>query len=381
MSDQRHRDLSNHERLDWLRLSRTERIGPVTFKNLIARFGSATEALAALPDLSRRGGRRRALTPFPKDDAERELEAHEKHGGRLVAACEASYPAPLAAVEDAPPLISLFGRPEILHRQCVALVGSRNASGNGRRLAQQLAADLGVQGFTVVSGLARGIDTAAHEGSLDSGTAAVLAGGADFVYPRENLRLYEIIKERGVIVSEIPLGTQPQARHFPRRNRLISGLCRGVLVVEAALRSGSLITARYALEQGREVFAVPGSPLDPRARGCNKLIRDGALLTETADDILETLQGALSRQIGLLEQPEPGLPDPQGGEEADSAAGQESLLTLLGPDPVMVDELIRRCQLSVATVTTALLELELAGRLERHPGNRVALVHDFGRTS
>jgi DNA processing protein len=365
--------LSPAERINRVRLIRSENIGPVAFRQLMARYGAAGEALAALPELARRGGRGRPITIYPVEAAEQEVAELERLGARLVCHGESAYPEALAALDDAPPLVAMLGRAELLSLKAIAVVGARNASANGRRLARQLAADLGGAGLTVVSGLARGIDAAAHEGALGTGTAAVLAGGIDIVFPPENQGLYAEIKARGVLVSEMPAGTQPQARHFPRRNRLISGLSLGVLVVEAAPRSGSLITARLALEQGREVFAVPGSPLDPRARGCNHLIRQGATLVESAEDVLETLAGPLRTPFRERKHDEyagalPGLP-PEGEVDAARRAVEE----LLGPTPVVVDELVRQCQLSAAIVGTVLLELELAGRVERHPGGRMAL--------
>ncbi len=369
------RRLSDAERLDWLRLIRSENIGPVTFHQLLAHAGSATAALDLLPDLARRGGRRRAVRICQHGEAEAELAACARLGIRLLGVCEPSYPPALTALPDAPPLISLRGRAELLERDGIAIVGARNASANGRRLAEQMASDLGAAGFLVVSGMARGIDTAAHRGALDSGTLAVVAGGVDIVYPRENQMLYEALLEQGLVIAEMPLGTRPQARHFPRRNRLVSGLCLGVLVVEAAPKSGSLITVGFALEQGREIFAVPGSPLDPRARGCNRLIRQGAILTESAHDVVEALRGPLRRlpaqESGTsLEAPSAGKP-PQ--NEVDEA--RRVIEELLGANAVAVDELIRQCQLSAAVVNTVLLELELAGRIERHAGNRVAVVY------
>lgn len=368
------RVLSSAERLDWLRLIRSENVGPMTFSQLLARFGTAGAALDALPDLARRGGRRRPVKICSKAAAGHELETVARAEARLIARCEPDYPALLATLDDAPPLLMVQGHPHLFQRHAVAMVGARNASANGRRLAQQLAAGLGEAGLIVVSGLARGIDAAAHEGALGSGTVAVVAGGVDVVYPEQNAALHAAIARQGAIVSEMPMATVPQARHFPRRNRLISGLALGTVVVEAAPRSGSLITARYAADQGREVLAVPGSPLDPRARGCNRLIRDGATLVESADDVLEALSGPLrspARERKPLEyQAEPpGAPPDMALETA-----REGVAELLGPTPVAVDELIRQCQVSAALVQVVLLELELAGRIERHPGNRVALI-------
>ncbi|HEX9790367.1 MAG TPA: DNA-processing protein DprA [Kiloniellales bacterium] len=368
------RILSQAERLAWLRLIRTENVGPITFRQLLRRFGSAGAALDALPDLARRGGRARPIRICPAAAARDEIGAIEALDARLLTLFEPDYPPALAALDDAPPVITCFGHPHLLQRHAVAMVGARNASANGCRLARLIAAELGTNGLLVVSGMARGIDAAAHQGALDTGTVAVVAGGIDVIYPEENAALYGEIKARGVVLSEMPVGTVPQARHFPRRNRLISGIAMGTLVVEAAPRSGSLITARCALDQGREVFAVPGSPLDPRARGCNDLIRQGAVLVESAADVLKTLAPSLRVTAS-----EPKMADFQGAEpipieESEVAKGRGAVEELLSPTPAAVDEVIRQCQVSAAIVHVVLLELELAGRLERHPGNRVSLI-------
>ena len=309
-----------------------------------------------------------------KADAERELAALAGLGGRLIALPEPAYPAPLAAIADPPPLLAVRGDAGLLARESIAVVGARNASANGRHLAQRLAAGLGTTGLAVVSGMALGIDARAHVGALESGTLAVMGGGVDVVYPRQNRALFERLLAQGAVLSEAPLRTMPRARHFPRRNRIIAGLCRGVVVVEAAARSGSLITARFALEQGREVFAVPGSPLDPRARGPNRLIREGAILVETAQDVLDALPDAGVR--GRDAQPSPAfdetVPPPAADEEAPADA-QTTVLSLLGASPVPVDTVVRESRLTAAAVNTILLELELAGRVERQPGNRVSL--------
>jgi len=370
--DEPRRPLSSAERIDWLRLIRSENVGPRTFARLLDRFGSAAAALAALPEMARRGGLRRAIRVCPKAEAEREAAAVARLGAQLVARCEPAYPLALAQIDDAPPVLSVLGAPGLLARPMIAIVGARNASLNGRTLARRLAADLGAAGMVVVSGLARGIDTAAHEGGLAGGTVAVMAGGLDVIYPAENADLARRIAESGALLSEMPPGTEPQASHFPRRNRIVSGLALGVVVVEATARSGSLITARLALEQGREVFAVPGSPLDPRAGGPNDLIRRGATLTETADDVLSVVREMIGRP--LAEPPRdafrPGPAAVPGDAEVEAARAE--IVGLLGPTPVMVDEIIRQCQLSPSVVSWVLLELELAGRLDRHPGNRVA---------
>jgi len=362
------RPLSDEERIQWLRLARTPNVGPVTFKQLLARFGSAAAALAEVPRLARRGG-----GAAPKVDEaliRREVEALAALGGRFVAAVEADFPRGLAALEAPPPLIAVLGHAVVLKRESIAMVGARNASALGRKLAQRLARELGEAGLTVVSGMARGIDTAAHEGALPTGTCAVLAGGVDVVYPPENKALYDRIKAEGAVVSEMALGEQPQGRHFPRRNRLISGMARGVVVVEAAESSGSLITARFALEQNREVFAVPGSPLDPRAKGTNRLLREGAVLTETAEDVLAVLKPMLGG--GFDETGSAGTPPPETVSEEEVDRIRAAVTEALGPAPVQVDELIRLSGAPAAAVLSVLLELELAGKLARHPGNAVS---------
>jgi len=352
-----------------LRLSRTESVGPVTFYALLRRFGSATAALDALPRLSR------PVTAVSRSEAEAELAALNRLEGRLVCWGEPLYPPALAQIEDAPPVLTVLGRAELLLAPMMAVVGARNASANGRRLARELAAGLGEANIVVISGMARGIDAAAHLGALDTGSIAVVAGGADVVYPEENRGLYDALCRQGAVVAELPLGTEPQARHFPRRNRIISGMALGVVVVEAAAKSGSLITARFALEQGREVFAVPGSPLDPRARGTNDLLRNGATLTETATDVVgqlgPLLQDAAPRPL-LPAASRTAAPLPPPPPVSDDSA-LDLIVEKLGPSPVAVDELVRQCQLSAAAVATLLLELELAGRIERHPGNLVSL--------
>ncbi|HVW72745.1 MAG TPA: DNA-processing protein DprA [Rhizomicrobium sp.] len=361
--------LNDRERRAWLRLARTGNVGPVTFRNLLARFGSASAALEELPRMAHRGGAANFVLP-PEEDSARELEALAKQGGRLIASCEAEFPPGLKALEAPPPVLSVLGHPHLLQKEMIAIVGARNASALARKFADILARELGFAGLVVVSGLARGIDTAAHEAALAVGTVGVVAGGVDIIYPPENEKLYAAIKNQGVIVSEMRLGEAPQARHFPRRNRIISGLARGVVVVEAAEKSGSLITASYAIDQGREVFAVPGSPLDPRAKGANRLIKDGATLTESAEDILSVLRPMLG---GGFEEPDSLSPTPvTEALEAEADRIRAHVEEALGPAPVEIDELIRQLRAPVAVVLTVILELELAGRCQRHPGNRVS---------
>ncbi|MDD3029139.1 MAG: DNA-processing protein DprA [Alphaproteobacteria bacterium] len=372
------RPLSPNEKRDWLRLARTENVGPITFRHLLQRFGSARAALEALPELARRGGKKKIIIPSPSviDD---ELAGIEALGGFLIASCEPDYPEALAALEDSPPLLSLRGHTSLLKKRCIGLVGARNASLNGRKMAGELAKGLGEHDIVVVSGLARGIDTAAHQASLASGTIAVLAGGVDVVYPHENQGLYDTLCDVGCVISDMPLGLEPFSKLFPRRNRIISGLSLGVVVVEAALRSGSLITARAALDQGREVFAVPGSPLDPRCTGSNDLIRQGAVLTETANDILAHIHA----MVQTLDEPPiyDSFEEMPSVDEASLAQAKEKILENLGPSPVSVDELVRECFVSPSVVLTVLLELDLSGRLERFVGNKVALIGSPCRTN
>lgn len=366
-------DIAPGERLDRLRLIRTPTVGPIAYGELLRHFGSAAAAIDALPGLARRGGARNTPRIPSRADARREIAAVEALGGRLVLLGDADYPPLLAHAEGGPPALALKGHPHLASRPTVALVGARNASAAGRRLAREIAQGLGVAGFVVVSGLARGIDGEAHQAALATGTIAVLAGGLDIVYPPEHHDLQDQIGATGLLVSEHPVGSQIQARHFPRRNRIIAGLSLGTVVIEAALQSGSLITARFALDQGREVMAVPGSPLDPRARGSNDLIRSGARLVEQADDVIDVLRPLVDRP---LEAPPRRYDGPAGNLADESAVDRHraSVVERLSPVPVAVDELIRQCELTPSVVFTILLELELAGRLLRHAGGRVSLV-------
>jgi len=390
--------LTDEQRLDWLRLIRSENVGPRTFRALVNQFGGASAALEALPDLARRGGRL-LLKVTTREEAEKEMAAAARLGVRFVAMGEPEYPKTLQAVDTAPPLIAVRGSTDLLAKPSVAIVGSRNASAAGLTFTERLARQLGEAGYVVVSGLARGIDTRAHRATLETGTVAVLAGGHERIYPSENEPLLRsIVDHGGAVISEMPFGWEPRGRDFPRRNRIVSGLSYGVVVVEAARRSGSLITARFALEQGREVFAVPGSPLDPRAEGTNDLIRDGATLcagVEHVTSVLEPLIASGPRPDTGAEEPpyfvgteelwdELDLPDiarapvgpvlPNGSYVEDGAQVQPSLIELLGPSPIAIDDLARQSGLPIRTVQMTLLELEIAGRLERHGGNAVSLV-------
>ncbi len=361
--------LSQAARRDWLRLARTEAVGAVTFGHLIRRFGAADKALDALPELARRGGRADAPRIPSPAEADREIADGERIGARLIAACEPGFPNLLAVLDPPPPVIWARGDPSLLSRPCVAIVGARIASAAGQKFARTLAQDLGRSGQVVVSGLARGIDGAAHEGALASGTVAVLGGGVDDIYPPDHTGLYEAIAKRGCVISERRVGARAQARDFPRRNRLISGLSAAVVVVEAELRSGSLITARLAAEQGREVLAVPGSPLDPRARGTNDLIRQGAAICEGAEDVLR----ALADLPGLRENDiDPYRSDPMEGEASATVdALRDRIEALLSPTPVPRDELVRVTGAPPAVVMAALMELTLAGRAELLAGGLV----------
>lgn len=352
--------------VDRLRLVRSPGIGPITFRQLIARFGSAKAALDAVPDLARRvGGKAPRLAS--RDETEREISRVEKLGAKYLAFGRGLYPRLLAELEDAPPLLIARGNLNLLDRPAVAMVGARNASAAACRFARGLAHDLGQCDLVIVSGLARGIDSAAHDGALDSGTIGVVAGGIDVFYPPENEARQKAMYERGLVLAEMPPGTEPRARHFPYRNRIIAGIAGGTVLIEAALRSGSLITARLAAEAGREVMAVPGSPLDARAQGCNQLIRDGATLVQNAADIVEELRPAASR----VASPRPRFQTVPAEEPDATVFG--TVEQLLGSSPVPVDEIIRLSGASTGAVQMALLEFDLAGRLDRHAGGKVSL--------
>jgi DNA processing protein len=365
------RRLNDTQRIDWLRLIRSDHVGPRTFRSLVNHFGSAREALARLPDLARRGGASRPGRICGEAEARDELAAARRIGVSLLASGEPGYPPHLATIDDAPPLLGVRGNLDIMARPMIAIVGSRNASGAGHKFAQTLAHNLGDAGFVIASGLARGIDQAAHRASIASGTVAALAGGHDRIYPSEHEDLLAAILQDGGAVSEMPMGHVPRARDFPRRNRLISGVALGVVVVEAAYRSGSLITARVAGEQGREVFAVPGSPLDPRSAGTNDLIKQGAALITEASDVINAVRPIMGRPIELpAGEPDHGSP----GAEEPAASDRSRIVGLLSPVPIGLDDLIRMADASPAIVRTVLLELELAGRLERHGGGLVSMI-------
>jgi len=368
--------LNDRQRLSWLRLIRSENIGPATFRALVNQFGGAEAALTALPALSRRGDLGKVIRLCPEVEAEAELQPTDRIGAKLVAIGETGYPPALAHVDAPPPLLFVKGKLDLAGYPTVAIVGARNGSAIGQKFTRQIATDLSLEGFVIASGLARDIDTAAHRAALEHGTIAVLAGGIDIVYPPENAELQEAIGERGLLVSERSPGFSPRGQDFPRRNRLISGISLGVVVIEAAERSGSLITARFAGEQGREVFAVPGSPLDPRSAGTNNLLKQGATLVTNARDVVETLAPIMGRPIEpprfeFADEPRAMEPLPDIGESE-----RELLLSALGPSPVDIDELIRTTGIETRKAHIVLLELDLAGKLQRHGQQLVSLVGD-----
>jgi DNA processing protein len=400
--------LTDSQRFDWLRLIRSENVGPRTFRALLNSCGGAHAALRALPELARRGGAR-TVRIATVAEIEREFEAARRIGARFIALGEADYPLLLRQIDSAPPIIAVRGGVEILKQSCVAIVGSRNASAVALTFTDRLARGIGAAGYAIASGLARGVDQRAHAASMETGTIAVLAGGHAKPYPPEAAPLLERIAAEGAVISEMPIEWEPRGRDFPRRNRLVSGLALGVVIVEAARGSGSLITARFAAEQGRAVFAVPGSPLDPRAEGTNELIRNGATICTKPDDVLVELEPMRERGApttfgedpddpgeplwGELALPgvevaatprieagsqfdEPSAPSLESGEGAEATRAR--VLSLLGPSPTPIDDLVRSAQASIRDVRIVLLELELAGRLEYSGGNRVALVEAEG---
>ena len=367
------RHLTDAQRLAWLRLIRSENVGPVTFRDLLNQFGGAEAALDALPDLSRRGGRKQSVRVCGSAEAERELAAAEAAGARLTAIDEPGYPPLLAVIETPPPLIYLCGRFELVDQPTVAIVGARDASAAGRKLAAMIARDLGRAGVIVASGLARGIDTAAHEGALATGTIAVVAGGIDIAYPPENAQLQQRIGREGVLIAEGAPGLEPRGKDFPRRNRIISGLSAGVLVVEAAIRSGSRITAGYASDQGRQVFAVPGNPLDSRAGGTNQLLKDGAKLVTEAADILGALHPSQNWQGTAQGVAEPSAAAQPSAVPVIAQSDRDRVIEALGAAPVGLDDLVRATGLGAQQVRVVLLELDIAGRLDRSARQHIAL--------
>lgn len=362
------------DRLARLRLIRSHRVGPSTYRRLMAEHGSSTAALDALPAVAEEAGVAR-YRPYPEAQALNEMKAAKRAGAELLCLGDANYPLRLAQAPDAPPVLWALGKLELLQRPAIAIVGARNASSLGARMTRRLAHDLGEAGFAVVSGLARGIDALAHKASLETGTIAVLAGGLDQIYPSENVDLAHDIARQGLCLSEQPFGLSPQARHFPKRNRIVAGLGQAVLVVEAAAKSGSLITARMALDLGRDVMAVPGHPMDTRASGCNILLRDGAVLARSAEDVVEALESPMSREqaVFAFKEPPPSAAQPEGRLSAPAGDLAAAILSRLGPSPAPEDQLIRDLDRPAAQVSQMLAELEIEGRIERLPGGHLAL--------
>ncbi|ENN85968.1 putative smf protein [Rhizobium freirei PRF 81] len=366
--------LTEKQRIAWLRLIRSDNVGPSTFRDLINHYGSAEAALAMLPELSQRGGSTRAVRIADERDALRELEAAHRFGARFVGIGEPDFPPALREIDGAPPLLAVKGNMPTATRPAIGMVGSRNASISGAKFTAMIARTCGEAGYAVVSGLARGIDTAAHRASLATGTIAAMAGGLDQPYPPENIGLLSDIWDgNGLAVSEMPFGWEPRARDFPRRNRLIAGISLGVVVVEAATRSGSLITARLAGEFGRLVFAVPGSPLDPRCEGTNGLLKDGAMIVTAPDDVVEALRPLAEPD---LFRPRPAVPPAEKSNPLSTPpddAERDHIVDALGPTPVEIDDIVRHTGLPISAVHSVLLELDMAGRLHRHPGGLVSI--------
>ncbi|MCE3255355.1 MAG: dprA [Rickettsiaceae bacterium] len=366
------RSITKQEKLDWLRLCRSQNISRSTFFRLLDIFGSAKEALENVGEYSLKGGREKPIVLCSSEQAEKELNSCDKIGAKIIIHDDASYPKLLREIPDAPPILTIRGDETLLNKNILAIVGPRNASINGCKFARKIAGELGEHGFVVASGLARGIDTAAHLGSIDKGTIAVIAGGIDNIYPKENEALYRDIVQKGVLVSETPFGMPPFGGSFPQRNRIISGVSLGVVVVEATLRSGTLITARFAVEQNREVFSVPGSPFDPRCQGTNRLIKQGAILTENVEDILN--------ELTMIEKPEETmkLMEPEqnkfGGfsvklpNEDDVDKARNLILSKIGYEPISADEIIAELQIPARIVNVALVQLELSDKIENRNG-------------
>jgi len=367
--------MTDENTINILRLIRSENIGPKTFYSLLCLHKNAEKALEALPAMSKKGGRDKPLKICSKSDAIKEIEFAAKKGAKIITYKDACYPRILSQISDSPPVLTVYGNADILNNNMVAIVGARNASANGCRFAEHIATELGLSGIVSASGLARGIDTAAHKGSLDTGTIAVVAGGIDKIYPPENKDLFKAIGEKGAVIAEMPFGAVPKAQNFPRRNRIISGISLGTIVVEASMNSGSLITARMTLEQNREVFAVPGSPLDPRCKGTNKLIKDGAHLVESAEDVLAHIDYMRGARDQAMFDKEQQFNSPSTSYMSDKEVDKHRNLIIqkIGTSPTAIDDIIAQTDIAANIVLTVILELELAGRLDRHFGNKVSL--------
>lgn len=363
---------SPDEILSWLQLARSENVGPATFHELLKRYQTPQKALAVLPDLARQGGLKRPLKIASFKEIEKELKDTYDFGAQILTFNDPLYPSLLKHIDSPPPVLTAKGRLQLLHAPHFAIVGARNASAMGKKMAYHFAKGLGEKGWCIASGLARGIDTSAHQGSLETGTVGVMGNGIDQIYPPENQALYAQISEKGLLLTECAFGVKPHATLFPKRNRIISGLSRCLLVVEAALKSGSLITARFGLDQGRDIFAIPGHPLDPRARGCNQLIKNGAILVETLEDIEREISPSdilkLKEETEVFSTPVSSL---------DLNQTRKLINENLSIVPICIDELIRECQLSASELMSVLLEMEIAGRLERFPGGKVALKQEW----
>jgi DNA processing protein len=369
-------NISDKEKIDCIRLIRSENVGSKTFQSLIALYGSAGKALEAIPKMAIKGGRKPPIKLCSESDVIKEIDACAKKGARMITILDSEYPKLLQQISDFPPVLTVFGKSDILNKTAIAVVGARNASANGCRFAEDLCRDLGRAGIVIVSGLARGIDTVAHKGSLETGTVAVVAGGIDKIYPPENKDLFMKIAENGAVIAEMPFGSVPKSQNFPRRNRIISGISLGTIVVEASLNSGSLITARMALEQNREVFAVPGSPLDPRCVGTNKLIQQGAHMVMSSDDVMQELGSMGRADSSMLESGDSFRPAKVSAvSDSDLDKARPYVCEKIGSSPTAVDDIISQTGLPTNIILTILLELELAGRLDRHSGNKVSLVY------
>ncbi len=367
------KNLSFAQKCDWFQLIQSQNVGPVTFFQLLSRFGSAKEAIKNLPVLAQKGGQRKKISVFSKTKAKSLMQEYTDRGINVIAACEDDYPPLLRQIEDPPPLIYTIGKTVLLKKKSFAIVGMRNASVTGKKTAFNIATQLSKNNICIVSGMAKGIDTQAHLGAIDKGTIAVLGSGVDVVYPKDNLNLYEMICQKGVVISELAPGTKPIAGNFPRRNRIISGICRGVLIIEALIKSGSMVTAQMAIDQNRDVFAVPSHPFDDRAAGVNKLIKDGAYLVESANDILEIIQ---NQKLGLSDNIQNVLQQTKVIEFDEDLLNKlrELIFDMLTLTPIGIDIIVRECNCPVAYVNAALLELELAGRVERHYGQKFSKV-------
>lgn len=372
------RNLTDSEKLDWLRLIRSENVGPKGFQNLLGKLGGVKQALELAPDMSVKGGRSKPIKICSIQAAKKEIELTKEFGAKIIAACEPDYPKILRQIDDYPPVITVFGDSSKLNDSSIAIVGARNSSANGCNFAKQIAAALSREKVFTISGLARGIDTFAHQGSLDFGTLAVVAGGIDKIYPPENKDLFHEIAKKGAVITEMPFGSAPRAQNFPRRNRIISGMSLGVVIVEAAKKSGSLITARYALEHNKEVFAIPGSPSDARSAGTNDLIKDGAYMVTKPEDVTDVVERLIVRQSRSLFEEAPifVVPKLMPISQEQLSKARPIVANKIGSSPTAIDDVISQTGFTPNIVLTIILELELAGRLQRHMGNKISMIYN-----